>query len=169
MYERGLPWMLASALSTCLVAPALAANDHGRQTAAGGVSIESAIDKLSRRAPDTRIAVRNVRLASAPPVEEDPSAFVRFDIFNDGEQDVSPVVVEISILETLPRFGNTMPIPITLVGPFRIRANTALKAGYSVHYDLRLRNVSALCDCAATVDVVEDDSVRQVPHLFEVD
>lgn len=169
MYERGLVLMLASALSVCLVAPALAANDHGRQRAAGKASIESATDKVSRFPPDTRIAVRNVKLASAPPVEEDPSAFVRFDVFNEGEQDASPVVVEIAILETPPQLGDVVPIPTTLVGPFRIRANTALKAGYSVHYELRLRNVSAFCDCTATVDVVQDESVRQPQHVFDVD
>jgi hypothetical protein len=106
-------------------------------------------------------------LANAPPVEQDPTAFVRFDVFNTGDHDVAPVVVEIAILETPPRYGDAVPIPTTLVGPFRIRTNTALKAGFSVHYELRLRNISAVCDCVATVDVVQDGSVRRRP--FEVD
>ena len=169
MHKPVLAGLVATAVLTCLVAlDAADANGQARQSAAAGAVIESRSDKAADRAPDARVAVRNVQLASAPPVDDEPSAFVRFDVINEGEQDVSPVVVEIAILETPRRVGEAVPLPTTLVGPFRIRAKTALKAGYSVHYELRLRNVFASCACTATVDVVRDDSGGQAPHLFEV-
>ena len=169
MHKPLLAGLVATAVLTCLVAlDAAGDSDHARQREAAGTAIGTPSDKVADRGPDARVAVRNVQLASAPPVDEEPSAFVRFDVFNEGEQDVSPVVVEIAILETPPRVGEAVPLPTPLVGPFRIRAKTALKAGYSVHYELRLRNVFASCDCIATVDVVQDDSGGQPPHLFEV-
>ena len=105
-------------------------------------------------APD--VVVRNVRLASAPPLEESPTGVVKFDVFNEGKADLHGVTLEIAILDTPPALGTDAPLPNLLVGPFRVRTKSALKAGYSVHYELRLRNFPLACDCSATVDVVDD-------------
>jgi hypothetical protein len=48
-----------------------------------------------------------------------------------------------------------------LVRPFKIRGNVVLQAGYTVNYEMLLRNLSSDCRCIATVDVV---SVQWLPE-----
>jgi hypothetical protein len=114
-------------------------------------------------ASEPDVVVRNVRLASAPPLEESPTGVVQFDVFNQGRSDRREVTLEIAIFETPPALGDAAPLPNLLVGPFRVRTKSALKAGYSVHYELRLRNFLLACDCAATVEVVDERDAAQSP------
>jgi hypothetical protein len=114
------------------------------------------------------VVVRNVRLVSAPPLEESPTGVVKFDVFNEGKSDLQAVTLEISILDTPPALGQDAPLPNLLVGPFRVRTKSALKAGYSVHYEVRLRNFPIACDCAATVDVIDEREAHTRPATFHL-
>ncbi|MET0214023.1 MAG: hypothetical protein ABW292_13515 [Vicinamibacterales bacterium] len=66
--------------------------------------------------------------------------------------------MEISILETP---ALTEVADRTLVRPFKIRGHVVLQAGYTVNYEMLLRNLSPDCRCIANVDIV---SVHWLPE-----
>jgi hypothetical protein len=89
-----------------------------------------------------------------------PSANVKFDIVNEGSISFTDVVVEISLVKKAsPPIGRDTKRAV-LAGPFKIRGDVALEPGFSVSYEMRLRNLSTECGCVPDVEVV---SVHAVP------
>lgn len=105
-------------------------------------------------AHDVPIRVQNVRIEPAPRMEGMPSANVKFDIVNEGSNSFTDVVVEISVVKkaTLTIGGDTTPV--VLAGPFKIRGDVALEPGFSISYEIRLRNLSTECGCVPNVKLV---------------
>ena len=103
---------------------------------------------------DARVRVRNIRLEASPPVGDSVSATLKFDVHNDGSKNLIHMVLSVSLLDA-PHRGAPAALPLVLVGPFKVRASHVLPPGYSVHYEIRLRNVSSDCNCVPTVDVLE--------------
>jgi hypothetical protein len=97
------------------------------------------------------LRVENVRLEAPVPAETLPSTVLKFDVFNGGSTPVTNLILEISILEK-PAL-NELPGK-ALVRPFKIRGNVVLQAGYTINYEMLLRNLSSDCRCIANVDVV---------------
>jgi len=112
------------------------------------------------------LKVKNVYIKSADPLDGLPTAVVKFAIVNTGPTGVIDIVFEVSIIEK-PEESSVLPTDV-LAGPYNIHVKAALEAGYSMEYELRLRNVSADCNCVATVvvlsarPVVENASLQ--PH-----
>jgi hypothetical protein len=104
------------------------------------------------------LRVENVRLEVPVTAETLPSTLLKFDVFNGGSTPLTDLILEISILEK--PVSNEL-FRKALVRPFKIRGNVVLQAGYTINYEMLLRNLSSDCTCAATVDVV---SVRWLPE-----
>jgi hypothetical protein len=114
---------------------------------------------VSREMPILRIS--NIRLDAPSADAPKPSSLLKFDMLNDSDFRVTDVRIEIAIVEKLQeRFitdGTSQPHVI--VGPFTIRGHATIEAGYTVSYEMLLRNLSTDCGCRAEVRVV---SAREV-------
>ena len=104
------------------------------------------------------LRVENVRLEAEPRSETVPSTVLKFDVFNASLKRLTDLVLEISITE---KPSDQVPGPSRmLVRPFKIRGNVVLESGYTINYEMLLRQFSSDCDCIANVDVL---SVRSLP------
>jgi hypothetical protein len=74
-------------------------------------------------------------------------------MLNEGALRVADVVIEISILDK-ERSENHDGQPAPIVRPFRISAHATIEAGYTVNYQMLLRNLSPECPCVATVKIL---------------
>ncbi len=97
------------------------------------------------------LSIGNVQLRSAPDIDATPSAFIMFEVTNEGWQSVTDIVVEISIVEKSHRPDATRKV---LVGPFTIRGKVTLDPGNALSYEMRLRNLSSDCNCLGTARIV---------------
>jgi hypothetical protein len=118
------------------------------------VASEPSRDAKPRNPALAFVIVRHVRLIAAPPIEDLPSALMRFDVQNQGVRPVLDVDVRLILLATSSQ--NQVPVsPQVLAGPFTIRTKRLLMPGERFDYEIRLRNLTSDCDCLAKVDVVE--------------
>ena len=101
----------------------------------------------------------NVRLEASSADEQKPAAVLKFDMFNDGGLRVTDIVIQIAMLEN-PRVEDPLSPRRFVVRPFTVRGSVTLEAGYTVNYEMLLRNLSAECGCVPEVAVV---SARQLP------
>jgi hypothetical protein len=99
------------------------------------------------------LRINNVRLEAAPPDAPKPSAILRFGLLNDGSMRVTDVLIHIVIVETGDVDDQASSASV-IVGPFTIRGNVTIEAGYTVHYEMLLRNLSSDCGCVARVRVL---------------
>lgn len=105
------------------------------------------------------LRIGHVRLE--PPAEESlqPSMVLKFDVLNEGLSSVTDVVIEIAIREkTLVDGDANRSRPI--VGPFTISGQATIHAGYTVAYEMLLRNLTPACQCTPDVRVI---SARSLP------
>ena len=63
------------------------------------------------------------------------------------------IVIEIAIRESGTPV-DTRPPSRPIVGPFRIRGHATIEAGYTVNYQMLLRNLNPDCRCVANVSIV---------------
>lgn len=98
--------------------------------------------------------MQNVRLRPGPIADDTPSGILEFDIFNAGQTTVGHIVIEVSVIEDRIVLERDEAIPHPLVRPFRLQGKTHLDAGYSMHYEMQLRNMSTLCSCLPLVRVL---------------
>jgi hypothetical protein len=101
------------------------------------------------------LRVQRVRLEPAPPMNASPGTVLKFDLLNASVNRLADLVLQIAIVEKSEPFA---PRRI-LVGPFTIRGEVVLEAGYSLTYEMLLRNFSSDCHCLPNVEVV---SVRSL-------
>jgi hypothetical protein len=104
------------------------------------------------------LKVGNVRLEAPVHAEVLPSTLLKFDVFNGAPTPLTDLVLEISVLE---KPALTELSGRALVRPFQIRGNIVLQAGYTVNFEMLLRNLASDCRCIANVDVV---SVHWLPE-----
>jgi hypothetical protein len=105
------------------------------------------------------LRIEHVRLEPPPPMQTLPSTVLKFEAYNTSSNRVADVVFEISIVEKLPP-SQEGALPRVLVGPFTIRGDFVLESGYTINYEMLLRNLASDCACVAKVDVL---SVRSLP------
>jgi hypothetical protein len=106
----------------------------------------------------TSIAVRRLRLESAPPIDTVPSVNLKFELLNVGPDRLADIVIEISIVEAK-QPNDTTAREEVLAGPFTVRGKVTLEPGGVMKYDMRFRNLTRDCGCRPAVVVV---SVRRV-------
>jgi hypothetical protein len=98
------------------------------------------------------LSVHRVRLEPAPPSVVKPSVVLKFDLVNDGLATVRDVILEVAIRQ---KSSTDADVAAQVVaGPFVIRANVDLQAGYTLNYEMLLRNLPSDCNCVADVAIV---------------
>jgi hypothetical protein len=116
----------------------------------GGLRSERSADITP---PPSTLRIRNVRLVAAPASVTQPSAVLKFEMANEGPQPVTDTLVEIVITEQ--QRGESEALnPKTIVGPVTIEGKNIIEAGYTLEYQMLLRNLSAECECVANVAVL---------------
>jgi hypothetical protein len=142
-----------------LVAAALALpslmHAHGPESAQR-VNVEATEQAPDARLPEDHatdlaaLSVQNVRLESAPPIEDSPSVTLKFDVHNEGTATFADLVLTASLVD---RSGEdpTAEEPDTIAGPFVIRVKTVLMPGFTFSYKARLRNISVECHCSPRI------------------
>ena len=101
------------------------------------------------------LRVQRVRLEPAPPMSASPGTVLKFDLFNASVNRLADPLVQIAIVEKTEPFA----LRRIFVGPFTIRGDVVLEAGYTLNYEMLLRNFPSDCRCVPNVDVV---SVRSL-------
>ena len=97
------------------------------------------------------LRVENVLLEAAVRPETEASTLLTFEVINGAPTPLTDLVLEVSVDE---RRDSGAPVTGALVRPFTIRGHTVLDAGYTMKYEMLLRNLPASCDCVATVGVI---------------
>jgi hypothetical protein len=119
---------------------------HGEESATGEkASSSKSGDRTSG------VSIRHARLEKAEPPES-TFATLSFDLYNEIDATVSDIAVSVAILAS--SVDREAPSPY-VVRPFTIRLKEVVLAGYSVHYELRLRNLSSDCSCVPEIEVLE--------------
>jgi hypothetical protein len=113
---------------------------------------------VDRPAPPPGIRIKQVRLE--PPDEGDTSktAVLRFDAVNDSADRLTDLVLEISIVGK-PSTSDAATPPV-IRRPFTVQEKRIIEPGYSLQYEIVLKNVSSDCDCRTSVEV---RSARSLP------
>jgi hypothetical protein len=114
---------------------------------------------LRASAEASSLKIEHVRLEPPPPTEALPSSVLKFDVLNESSSRLTDLLLEVSIVEQ-PPLADSPRRRRVLVGPFTIQADVVLESGYTINYEMLLRNFSSDCDCLATVEAV---SARSIP------
>jgi hypothetical protein len=104
------------------------------------------------------LQIENLRLVAPPAQVPQPSAVLKFDVFNDTESRLTDVVMRVSFLEKQTEESQTAPRVV--VGPVTVRVGESMQAGHVVSYEMLFRNLSFDCDCAPRVEIL---SARLLP------
>jgi hypothetical protein len=128
-----------------------------KSAAPGGVHTPIPVS-VDRPASPPGIKIKQVRLE--PPDEGDTSktAVLRFDAVNDSAERLTDLVLEISIVRKPPT-SDSATVPI-IRQPFTVQEKRIIEPGYSLQYEIVLKNVSSDCDCRTSVQV---RSARSLP------
>jgi hypothetical protein len=112
-------------------------------------------------------AVRSIKLEPASPISGDdtPAAIMKFDVYNELHLSIADLVLAVSVLGE-PGGDSSSKSRVVLVRPFNIRVSQVLQPGYSIHYELRMRNLSASCDCLPKVEVLAARVLSDVDDLI---
>jgi hypothetical protein len=108
---------------------------------------------------DPALQVRHIELRPAPAIDSAPSTYLQFELANESASGITDIILEISILKTVLPADHGVSRTL-LAGPIVIHSKFTLKPGFTMKYELRLRNFSAECACLGAVKV---RSARAVP------
>ena len=108
--------------------------------------------------PMMDLAIHRVRLEAPSATEASPAAVLRFDATNEGSDRLTDIVLE-GAIEAEPDSSDESRARRLIAGPFKIQVAAILEAGYTIEYEVLLRNLSLECRCIPTVRVV---SVRSL-------
>jgi hypothetical protein len=136
---------------TCVIAAAspLVAAEGTRETVTDATYVLVAAEGKTA-APKT-LRVASIRLEAPPDDIPQPSTVLTFGVINEGDYRVTDVIIEIAIRE---RPAEGLDTSRKVFGPFRVAGHATIQAGYTVQYQLLLRNLPAGCRCVANVPVV---------------
>jgi hypothetical protein len=113
--------------------------------------VQPPIDSVDLEAAALR--VRNIRLVPADPIGDVPTLNVKFEVRNEGTAPLTEIIVEVRVVDRLSAQGADRAPPATIAGPFTIRGRVILDPGFSMNYEMRLRNLTPECGCRANVSV----------------
>src|SRR5919198_4218388 len=111
-------------------------------------SLPGAVERATtERATVSTLRIGNVRLEHVAHAGlTAPSSMLKFDMFNESSGTLRDPVLEISIVEKR-NAEDTIALPRMLAGPYTIKTNVILNAGFSISYEIMLRNLAPDCDC----------------------
>lgn len=114
---------------------------------------------LVRVGSPSNLRIDNLRFERPPVDAPTPSTLLKFDMVNDDTLRLTDIRIEVAVFEK----GATLIDPNAtrvVVRPFTIRGRETIEPGYTVNFEMLLRNLSADCSCRATVNVI---SARPLP------
>lgn len=114
---------------------------------------EASVATPTRKPGDQPISVRHARLEPLQGSDDPQAAVLKFDLYNEGEASVTDIVLSVAVLAGSGRDDSEPREPV--VRPFRIRIDYALRSGYSVDYEIRLRNLVFDSDCVPAIEVLD--------------
>jgi hypothetical protein len=117
--------------------------------------------------PSCSLQVSNVRFESPPLDAPLPSTLLKFDVSNQSAGGITDVELQVTIRERRAGIDGIAEATRPLVGPFIIRGNVTIDAGYTFNYNLLLRNLSADCECLAHVVVISAQPVQDAAWRSE--
>jgi hypothetical protein len=115
------------------------------------LALQPPIDPVALNA--TALRVRNVKLVAADPIGDVPSLNVKFEVRNEGTAPLTEIIVEVRVVDQVSAESTGRDQPATIAGPFTIRGRAILDPGFSMNYEMRLRNLTPDCGCRANVSV----------------
>jgi hypothetical protein len=103
------------------------------------------------------LRVRYLRFSAASHLHGAPSTTLKFGLSNEGEDDLTHIVVRISIVAKPVGAG----VSNRLAGPYTLKGqNVVLRPGQTLNFEMTLKNLSANCGCVAHVNVL---SAQPIP------
>lgn len=139
------------AVATCLVVwPAPASAARAAQERDASASGSSAVP----------LTIANVEVQRGPYIELSPTTDVTFELTNTAATAYRSVVLEVSMVSG-DGAREADAAPLVLAGPVAIRSTFELQPGFTMLYQMRLRNFSTDCDCHAIVKVVSAVAVEK--------
>ena len=107
------------------------------------------------------LRVRYFRFEPAPQLEGMPSTVLTVRLANESSSDLSRIVVRISVVENESEASSQ--VATVVAGPYTLIGNeNVLRPGQTIDFELRLKNLSSECGCAARVEVL---SLQRHPQL----
>jgi hypothetical protein len=106
--------------------------------------------------PDPGITIGRVRLEPGPASPDSQSVVLKFDLRNGTATNVTDIVVSVSLFGSAT--SDVTPRPM-LVRPFKVRVGGPLRAGYSLGYQIQLKNLSLDPDCVPEIEIVSARSI----------
>jgi len=94
--------------------------------------------------------VEHVKFESSTAIDDAPAAHLTFELHNQGLQELTDIVLTMSVLTPPPRDGRDAERAI-IAGPLTIRSKVVLLRGYSIAYDVNLGNLSAEGHCVPAI------------------
>jgi hypothetical protein len=107
-----------------------------------------------------QLTIANVEIQSGPFIDLSPTTDVTFELTNRAATAYRNVVLEVSMVSGTGAAERDQA-PLVLAGPVAIRSTFELQPGFTMLYQMRLRNFSNDCDCHATVKVVSAVAVEK--------
>jgi hypothetical protein len=114
--------------------------------------VDSSQSVTAPAGPVSTLRVHRIRLEAAPPPVPKASLVLKFDLVNDGSVTVGNVILEVAIREKPSTDADAASQVVA--GPFTIRGEVDLQAGYTLNYEMLLRNLPSDCNCVADVAIV---------------
>lgn len=113
---------------------------------------------VDRPASPPGIKIKQIRLEPPDQGDTATTAVLRFDAVNDSADRLTDLVLEISIVRK-PSTSDSATARV-VARPFTVQEKRILEPGYSLQYEIVLKNVSSDCDCRPSVQV---RSARSLP------
>ena len=111
--------------------------------------------------PLPALRVNDVRLEAPPPDAPAPAVLLKFDLLNESESRVTDLLIEVTVVERTPTPADPTRSR-AIAGPFTVQGHVTVEPGYTMQFDMLLKNLRPDCDCSATVRVV---SARRLVDL----
>jgi hypothetical protein len=103
------------------------------------------------------LRVRYLRFAPAPHLDGAPSTTLKVGLSNEGGDDLTQIVVRISISAKSSSAG----VSDRLAGPYTLKGQSlVLRPGQTLNFELTLKNLTADCRCVAHVNVLSAQPIR---------
>lgn len=152
--------MIVAALTTSAGRAILPVSELPPIAAPQAVAQEPVSRTSAPNAPRTvRVRVSSLRIDNVRierPSHESPtspSSVLKFEMFNESSGTLRDPVVRISLVQKR-QAAQPSVLPRVLAGPYTIRTNVILDAGYSISYQMVFHNLASDCSCVPDIAVL---------------
>ena len=109
--------------------------------------------------PPFELTVANVEVERGPFIDLSPTTDVSFQLTNRAATPLRDVVLEIAMVSETD--SNETGTALVLAGPVVVRSSYELQPGFTMMYEMRLKNFSIECECHPVVKVASAIAVTK--------